>query len=587
MGSSVFARPLALGLVVYALILIVLWRWGVFVVRPPPPLAAWCSAPRAVVDGTLLSGVTRKRPGDRYWFSAESVGGEAVSPTKVLVYLRRGSPFAMSLRPGQRVRLAGRLRRPLIARDPGGFDEAGFLDSRGAALVLHAREVEVLAPAAWYWRPWAWGESVHLSVHRWLAGRFDPTRASILEGLTLGYRGALPKGLDDGLERIGVVQLLTPSGDKVTAVLAAFYAAGLALGLHPSARGVLALSGAAAFLLVVAPEPSHLRPWLMAAGAFVSRWAGRGSGFFQAWLLAAWAALLWDPRQFFNPGFSLTYGALLVIIFILPRWQAPPTWPPAARVLLGLVSIEAAMHVALAPALGAFFGIVSTAAFLVNPFAFPGTALAAACVWAGWLASLLPAPLSVLEGPPAWAAGLVARGFVVAAERIGPEPWAAVAVGPPGAAALLVYVLGAAAVFVLPDRPLARRLAGGAILAAAALGARGAAAPATAVVRVFDDPRRGVLASIRRGPWVPLAVGEGVALGGALFVRRREGLVAALRGKEIYCVSSKSPTDGKLPCPKGATASTRRLGALELATDGLEINLRSLQSGRVHRGPLP
>lgn len=587
MGPSVFARPLAWGLVLYAALLTALWRAGSFEVRPPPGLAAWCSAPKAVLEGRLLSGVTNKRPGDRYWLLADTAGGSPVEPATMLVYLRRGTAAGPGMRPGQRVRLAGRLRRPLIARDPGGFDEAGFLDSRGAALVLHAREAVPLGEPPWFWRPWALGESVHLSVHRWLTGRFDPIHASILEGLTLGYRGALPKALDDGLERIGVVQLLTPSGDKVTAALAAAWLLGLALRLRPAARGVLALAAGAAFLCVVSPEPSHVRPWLMAAAAVASRASGRGSGFFQAWLLAAWASLLWDPRQLFNPGFDLTYGALLVIIFVLPRWQAPASWPPAARVLWGLVAIETAMHAALAPALASFFGLLTPAALLVNPLAFPATAVAAVCVWTGWLASFLPGPLAATQALPAWGADAVARGFVAAAESIGPRAWAAVDVAGPSAHALAVYALGAAALFALPERRLARLWAGGAVLAAAGLGAAEAFAPPRLAVRVFDDPRRGVAASFGSGPPRSLSLGESASLGGALFVRRPGGVVAALRGKEIYCVRSHSPTDEPLPCPAEATAATRSVGAVELSTDGLEIHPRFLQGGRVHRGALP
>lgn len=472
MGSSVLARPLAWGLVLYVALLTALWRWGWFAVRPPAELAAWCSAPSAIVEGTLLSGVTPKRPGDRYWFRAESVGGTPVRSAKLLVYLRRGTSEGPDLRPGSRVRLTGKLRRPLRPRFPGGFREAAFLDTRGVGLVLHARAVAVLASPRWWHKPLAWGESVHLHVHRWLAGRFDPVRAAVLEGLALGTRAALPGALDRGLERAGLIQLLTPSGDKVTAVLAAAWALGLALGMRPQSRGLLALVVGAAFLCVVPREPSHVRPWLMAAGLVAARAAGRTPGLFQAWLLAAWAALLYDPRQLFNPGFDMTYAALLAIIFILPRWSAPPSWPPAARVLWTALAFEVAMQAALAPALASFFGLLSPAACLLNPLAFPAAAFAAACVWAGWAASLLPGPFAALAGGPAAAAGLVADGFLAAAVQVGTRPWAAVAVAGPGPAGAGVYALGAGALFALPDRRLARRLAGAALALAAAFGAK-------------------------------------------------------------------------------------------------------------------
>lgn len=472
MGSFVLARPLAWGLLLYVAALTGLWRWGCFEVRPPAELAGWCSAPSAVVEGTLLSGVTPKRPGDRYWFRAESAAGTAVRPAKLLVYLRRGTPEGPDLRPGGRVRFTGKLRRPLRARFPGGFHEAAFLDTRGAGLVLHARAAAALAPPPWPLMPLAWGETVHLHVHRWLAGRFDPLRAAVLEGLALGTRAALPNAVDRGLERAGLIQLLTPSGDKVTAVLAAAWALGLAFGMRPLPRGLLSLGVGAAFLCVVPREPSHVRPWLMAAGLVTARAAGRTPGLFQAWLLAAWTALLWEPRQLFNPGFAMTYAALLAIIFILPRWAAPPSWPPAARLLWGAAAFELAMQAALAPALASFFGLVSPAACLLNPLAFPAAALGAGCVWAGWTASFLPGPFAALAGGPAAAAGLVADGFLAAAAHVGTRPWAAVAVAGPGPAGAGVYALGAGALFALPDRRLARRLAGAALALAAAFGAK-------------------------------------------------------------------------------------------------------------------
>ncbi|MDE2292738.1 MAG: DUF4131 domain-containing protein, partial [Elusimicrobia bacterium] len=173
MRASHLKRPLAWGLALYASALGCLWHTGFFRVVPPAELAAWVGRPEVVVDGTLLSGVTPKRPGDRYWLRAEAAGGRPTPPAKVLLYLHRGSPQGPLLRPGQRVRLCGKLRRPVRPRNPGDFDEASFLDMRGAGLVLHARSVLILAPPPWRWLPWAWGESVHLSIDRWLKARLD------------------------------------------------------------------------------------------------------------------------------------------------------------------------------------------------------------------------------------------------------------------------------------------------------------------------------------------------------------------------------------------------------------------------------
>ncbi|MBI3298994.1 MAG: ComEC family competence protein [Elusimicrobia bacterium] len=612
MRAEAFLRPLAWGLAVYAALLSGLWQLGVFRVHAPPALAAKARAETTALSGTLLSGVTPKRPGDRYWLRADEADGAPVSPTKVLVYLARKAEGGSFLRPGQRVRLSGKLRGPARARNPGDFDEAAFLDMRGAALVLHARSVSVLAQPPWRWLPWAWGESVHLAIHRWLARGFGAVEASVLEGLSLGYRGALPAALERDFERSGVVQLLTPSADKLTLPMGGAFVLGLAFGLGPGARALLVLAVGALQLLIVIPDPSHTRPYLMAASALAARRLGREPGLFQVWVLAAWATLLCDPRQLFNAGFVLTYGALLPIIAVLPRWTEPlRDLPPALRLVGTGLALQCVLQAALTPAFASYFGTISLASMLVNLAAFPAATVATVAVWSGCLLSMLPAPLDALSAPSRWAAGFIARSLIAVCARASAQPWAAVEVPAPGPGALLVYGLAAGALFALPDRGRARTLAGAALCSAAWLGAAVAAAPPRLSVTMLEGRRGGAAVAVlpdgRRlilgdgvGPAVLRAalrrLGPGgakrhpgparLSLGGVSLVWRPEGLVAALRGKEVYCVRSGPPSKKPLPCPASATVETRRTGAVELFTDGRQIALVFLERG-VDRGPVP
>ncbi|MBI2363135.1 MAG: ComEC/Rec2 family competence protein [Elusimicrobia bacterium] len=447
-------------------------------------------------------------------------------------------------------------------------------------------------------------------MHRWLAARFEATRASILEGLALGYRGALPVELERDLRRAGVVHLLTPSADKLTMVMAAAFLLAGALGLGPLARGCCAAAAGALQLLVVIPDPSHTRPWLMVCAALAARALGREPGLLNAWLLAAWATLLWDPRQLFNAGFLLTYGALLAIIAVLPRWRPPPSLPTAARLLLGAVALEAVLQTALSPVFAACFGVVSLAGFFVNLLAVPASAAAAVLVWAGWLLSALPWPLDAASAGAAWAAGLLVEGLLALCRAAAALPWAAQEVPVPGPGGTAVYVLGAAALFSLPCRDSARRLAAAALCAAAALGVWAQAVPPRLRVLVLDGPKAGsalatlpdgrrlvmgrgaapaaLRAALRGAPEALERGGDGsFVLGGARLTFAGGTLVAALRGKEVYCVRSGPPTKAPLPCPSEAAVFTRRDGAAEVTTDGREISLVFRAGRRVHRGPVP
>lgn len=295
--------------------------------------------------------------------------------------------------PGQAALLQGRLRRPRPARDPGDFDEAAFLAERGIAWVLDVRSFAVSgAPPAS--SPSYWAERLHRSTRARLRALLPPDRARLLEGLLLGYKGALRPKLARAVRDAGLVHLIVPSGAKIALALAlaAFLAAGLRLGPWPTA----ALAGGLGAVLVLAAggEPPYWRAYAAAMVLLCGRACGRDVDALQALLLAAWLELLAAPRALFSAGFQMTYVAVAALLAFGPAlWKAARGVSPAPlRAAAMALAASAVVQAALWPIFAGTFGRGSLAGAGVNAAVMPLAPLLAAAGWLLWAVSFACAP---------------------------------------------------------------------------------------------------------------------------------------------------------------------------------------------------
>lgn len=448
MPLSHLKRPLCAAAALYAVVLAFLGAKGFFRVVPPREVMAFTRVPSVTVEARVLSGFSAKRLGDRYWIRFDKTQGRAHRPALAMAYLSRDDPDTAGLRPGHRVLLTGRLRRPRWPRNPGGFDELGFLDRRGAAFVLHARGVDPVggAPSP-RWLPWALGESVHRSMHAYFRRRFPPVDAAILEGVVIGYKGALPSELGRAIQDAGLMHLLTPSGAKVTLVLACALLVCAVLRVPAGRRPFAAAAAGGLYVLIVGPEPPYLRAYLMALSACFGHWSGRASGAFQGLVLSALVLMAFSPRTIFSAGFQLTYLSMLGILIALPGWSPPAGWPwPLRRGLQGL-TISFVVQLMLWPAFAAFFGKGSVVGVFANALVVPASC---AVMASGFLAWACSGTVPALERAFSFIAGLWVDGFRFLCVLFAGLPGAAVPLRPMSAPAVAAYYLWAFGVLVLP-----------------------------------------------------------------------------------------------------------------------------------------
>lgn len=526
MPLSYLRRPLFLLLLVYIGTLLLLHRRGFFAVDPPRELLRWRGLTGCVLSGRVVSPAKEDNRGWKIVLAARTMRGRPF-PQKVLVRFPR-SGAGGGLRPGQEIECSGRLRLPRPARNPGEFDEKGFLRDRGISWILQAESAAVVSPPPLAWWPKAWAEAVRQSLESFLRRVLPPDEARVFAGLTLGYKGDLRRDWTRAVQDAGAIHLLVPSGAKVAFVMVAVWALAWRLGLGRRGLWAAAVVVGGFYTLMVGADAPYTRALWAGAALGLCRTCGRDAGSFQALVLAAWATLLWDPRELFSVGFHMTYAAVGGLVVAMPSVQeALRGWPRRLRGLLGVCAVSVIVQLMLWPIFANTFGRGAVVGALANLVLVPASGLLMAAGFAAWLAGSCAAGLETWLGA---FLGMLARLFLAVCRCFAGLPGAAVDLVPMSGAQIVAYYGAVFGILLLPRWRLALCLIAG---SAALLGLAAAYGrwrrPAVSVLLLRLPPAYPALASFPDGSrWLIDPGGRVASVVGALRsrgVRRVDRLV--------------------------------------------------------------
>jgi competence protein ComEC len=344
--------------------------------------------------------------------------------------LRMREPVLLELPVGRAPPQGTRLQVLGVLRAPSEF-ERGWLRLHGVHVVLRASAFRVVGTR----------RSLADRLHAWLARSAVPglagERRAVLEGVVLGEDEGLSQELRDRFRASGLYHLLAVSGGNVLVVGGGTSVLALALGLSRLVAESLALLAIGGYVLAVGPQPSVLRAGIAGALGCLAWLSGRERDRWHALLLAAAALLAWNPYTLLDPGFQLSFAAVLAIFRLAPpirRFLEGYPLPPHTR---EPVALSAACGLATAPISWLHFRQIPLVAIPAN--------VAAAPVVAPMLAlALLAAALPALGPLLAQANGVLAAYLAGCARFLGGLPGAQVKSNA-GAAALAAVALLATA----------------------------------------------------------------------------------------------------------------------------------------------
>ena len=396
--------------------------------------------------------------GERFVLDVEQVitpNAPSLKRIQLTRYWPRKGERIPTVRAGERWQFTVRLKRPYGTHNPHGFDLEAWMLERNIAGSGYVRDTplpqRIDARAA---TPGAWIASTRAAVRERIVFTLgDAPYAGVIAALVIGDQRSIPNDQWRSFTCTGVNHLLSISGLHVTmtAALAGWMVAfgwrrwpRAAERLPARQAGLLAaVLAACAYAVLAGFQVPAQRTLFMLGVLALAFWGRREPRPFSALTWALFAVLLIDPWAVLSAGFWLSFGAMAVILWVTFGRVAMP------EKLLGWVTVQAAVTLALAPALLLLFQQVSIVSPLANAIAIPVVS------WLVTPLALLGVVVPSLWHVAAWIMDWLGQGLVWASTL----SWAVAARPAPDGWATLLAVVGT--VWLLLPRGFPLRVLGG------------------------------------------------------------------------------------------------------------------------------
>jgi competence protein ComEC len=275
---------------------------------------------------------------------------------------------------GSRLRVLGTLRAPHDF-------ERTWLRRHGVHVVLHASA----------WRRLRTRGGLADRLHAWLSRASTPglagERRAVLQGVVLGEDGGLSETLRQRFRASGLYHLLAVSGGNVLVVAGGTVALALLLGMSRLAAEAAALGAIGAYVLAVGPQPSVIRAGVSGALASLAWLTGRQRDRWYALIVAAIVLLAWNPYTVLDPGFQLSFTAVVSIFVLVPRFRRALDGYPVPGWIADCVAISTACGLCTAPVSWLHFHAIPLLTVPANAAAAP---VVAPMLALALLAAILP-----------------------------------------------------------------------------------------------------------------------------------------------------------------------------------------------------
>ncbi len=230
----------------------------------------------------------------------------------------------------------------------------------------------------------------------------QPREAALMRGMVLGEDERLDDGERTDFQRSGLAHILAVSGQNVMLLAMLVFAVGALTGLALRGRLLVALGLIGLYVPLTGAGPSIQRAAVMGGAGLAAALAGRPASRWYALGLAAAVTLALNPLAAGEPGWQLSFAAVLALLAMGGAMRAA-----LARRMPGLVadaaSITLTATLGTAPLMAFHFEQVSLASLPANLTAAPAVA---PIMWLGMLAvaaaqvdPLLAVPFDALAAP--------------------------------------------------------------------------------------------------------------------------------------------------------------------------------------------
>lgn len=221
------------------------------------------------------------------------------------------------LKPGNTLSVTGFYHKGKERRNPGEFDYDAYLKSKEILGVININDISsitILKSKTNYFKNAI--HQIRITIDNQIKKYYSPETAALLRGLLLADRGEINYETKTQFINAGVVHVLAVSGLHVGYIIMIFFFLFGRFNIY--LRSILTIVGLICFMLITGVPPSVFRATVMATVLILAFLTNRSTNLINSISIAALIILIINPNEIYNPGFQLSFAAVLAIGIILP-----------------------------------------------------------------------------------------------------------------------------------------------------------------------------------------------------------------------------------------------------------------------------
>ncbi len=288
-----------------------------------------------------------------------------------------------TLQVGDKVSLLGKLTEAFSSRNPGEFDYRHYLrlhDIYKSFLVFGYNNLELISEdnLGFFYQKIIYPSKIFAlkNIDDYIGG----DEGAYLKGLVTGERSDLSKELKQAFINTGVMHLIAVSGLNVAYIIISITLILSLFRLPQIPRTIITIIALVFYCLFTGNPASIVRATIMGILFLIAIILERKTNFYNIVGVSALIILIYDSKQLFDPGFILSYCAVITMVFFYERFErllSPRIneWnikgKKYIRYLLVLFLTTLAAQIGTLPITAAFFGKISFISLLANLVVVP------------------------------------------------------------------------------------------------------------------------------------------------------------------------------------------------------------------------
>lgn len=282
--------------------------------------------------------------------------------------------FYSKINPGNKVFLTGTFQKGRERRNPGEFDYNAYLSSKGITglfISYDTDSVSIIDSKNDLISSYLF--ALRKSIDEIIVNLHDKESSDLLRGLVLADRSGIDSETKNAFVNSGVVHILAVSGLNVGYVILIFVVIFGRFSIY--VRSILTVVGLIIFMLITGTTPPVVRATIMGIIIILTFLSNRTTNIYNSLSISAAIILLFSPMQIYDPGFQLSFGAVLSTAIIYPYMQSwieklNLKWKWIEKILL-FMGVSLSAQIGTIPFTLIYFSKLSIISILTNLFVIP------------------------------------------------------------------------------------------------------------------------------------------------------------------------------------------------------------------------